>query len=435
MRRMRRHPECRAALLYLDVDRFKRVNDTLGHAAGNRFLAALAPRLTSCLRPYDMLACMGGDEFAILLEDVPAPSRNGAATEPEQRGEVTGGDVAGARDVCLVAERVLRVLAEPFRIDERDVFATTSIGIALGGPGYEDAEALLRDADIAMYRAKQLGGGRYELCVADLHAQATTRLQLEMDLHRALERGELRLEYQPIVALQTGKLVGFEALARWHHAEQGPIPPSTFIPLAEEAGLIVPLGEWVVTEACRQARFWHDLQPEGAPVSVSVNVSAKQLAAQAFDASRFNAHVTHALAESGLSPAHLTLEIPENSLSDAPDATEAALGQLRSLGVAMQLDDFGTGYSSLSHLQRLPIDTVKIDRSFISGGPGVGIANPQIVRAIVGLARNLGKCVTAEGVETAEQLSELQALHCTYAQGYYLSRPVDEAGARALLTA
>jgi diguanylate cyclase (GGDEF)-like protein len=409
--RMKRHPGTLVAILFLDIDRFKIINDSLGHAAGDRLLAALALRLASCLRPYDMLVRLGGDEFTILLEDA-----------------------ADVRDACDVAERILHALVQPFRIDEQDVFATISIGVALGELGSEDAVGMLRDADIAMYRAKQLGGGRYELFVHEMHVQAMARSQLEMDLRRALARNELRLAYQPIVALGTGRIKGFEALARWQHTEQGMIPPSAFIPLAEETGLIVPLGEWVLTEACRQARTWQDVQPGGPPVSVNVNVAAKQLITKAFTTNGLSAQVKRVLAESGLDPAQLNLEITESALLDYAEATEVALAYVRSLGVALQLDDFGTGYSSLSYLQRLPIDTVKIDRSFVSGGPGTGIANPQIVQAIVALARSLGKCVTAEGVETVEQLTELQALRCTYAQGYYLSRPLDEDGARAFLS-
>jgi diguanylate cyclase (GGDEF)-like protein/PAS domain S-box-containing protein len=427
VRRVKRHPESRVALLYLDLDRFKIINDSLGHAFGDRLLAAMSPRIASCLRPYDTLARMGGDEFTILLEDIPGGLDAGALSEQSLQREI-----AGARDACIVAERVLRALVEPFRIDGRDVVATASIGIAVSSRG-QNADALLRDADSAMYRAKRLGGGRYAFFAHELHVQAMERLQLEADLRRALERGELLVAYQPIVAIGTGKITCFEALARWQHPRRGAIPPSVFIPLAEETGLIGRLGEWVLGEACRQARGWQELRPPGEPIGVSVNVSARQLAAQAYDLNRFSKQVTRALGESGLQAMHLNLEITESTLLDYAQATEITIAQLCLLGVGMHLDDFGTGYSSLSYLQRLPIDTVKIDRSFISGGPGTGIANPQIVRAIIALAQTLGKSVTAEGVETAEQLEELRALNCTNAQGYYFSQPVFHASARALL--
>ncbi len=413
--RMKRHAANSVAVLLLDIDRFKVINDSLGHAVGDQLLAALARRLGSCLRPYDMLARLSGDEFTILLED-------------------TTEDSTDVRDAGVIAERILHALLQPFRIDEQDVFATMSIGVALGKPGSEDALGMLRNADIAMYRAKQLGGGRYERFVQEMHIQAIARSQLELDLRRALARDELRLAYEPIVALGTGMISGFEALARWHHPEQGIILPSAFIPLAEETGLIIAFGEWALAEACRQAQTWQHLQPGGQAVSVNVNVSAKQLITEEFVTNGFGAQITSALAESGLDPAHLNLEITESALLDYGKATEVALGYIRSLGVAMQLDDFGTGYSSLSYLQRLPIDTVKIDRSFVSGGPSAGIANPQIVETIVALAQKLGKRVTAEGVETVEQLNQLQALRCTNAQGYYLSGPLDEDGARAFLS-
>jgi len=381
------------------------INDSLGHVAGDQLLAAFAERLTSGLRAYDTLARLGGDEFTILLDDI-----------------------ATIRDVTLAAERVLGALEQPFRIAGREVSITTSIGIALSESGIEDAEAMLRDADTAMYRAKELGRARYELFAPELHARAMARLELEIELRRSLERGELRLAYQPIIAVDTGRVAGFEALARWRHADEM-IPPSVFIPLAEETGLILPLGEWVLGEACRQARIWHDLRPEGPRVTVGVNVSAKQLAADVL-----GGQVKRVLADSGLGAEHLHLEITESVLMERAEAAESMLDQVRSLGVTIHLDDFGTGYSSLGYLQRLPIDTVKIDRSFISGATGMGISNPEIVQAIVALAHSLGMGVTAEGVETAEQMSQLQALRCTNAQGYYLSRPLDKAAARALLT-
>ncbi len=400
----------RVAVLFLDIDRFKIINDSLGHAGGDRLLAALAARLASCLHPYDVLARLGGDEFAILLDD--------DTTE---------------RDASLLAGRILQKLTDPFHVDSQDVLASMSIGIVLGRLGSEDAVGMLRDADIAMFRAKQAGGGRYELFVHEMHVQAMARSQLEMDLRRALARGELRLAYQPIVSLRTGRISGFEALVRWQHPDRGMIPPSTFIPLAEETGLIVPLGSWVLAEACRQAVRWQDVQPPGPPVSVNVNVAAKQLISKNFAIDGLGADVARVLAETRLAPACLNLEITESALLDYAAETKVALGYVRSLGVAMQLDDFGTGYSSLSYLQRLPIDTVKIDLSFISGAHGEGISNPQIVETILALAQKLGKRVTAEGVETKQQLNELRALRCTSAQGYYLSVPLDAEGARAFL--
>jgi len=400
----------RVAVLFLDIDRFKIINDSLGHGGGDRLLAALARRLASCLHSSDVLARLGGDEFAILLDD--------DTTE---------------RDASRLATRILETLIDPFRIDAQDVLASVSIGIALGRLGSEDAVGMLRDADIAMFRAKQAGGGRFELFVHEMHVQAMARSGLEIDLRRALARGELRLAFQPIVSLRTGRVSGFESLVRWQHPDRGMIPPSTFIPLAEETGLIVPLGSWVLAEACRQALRWQDIQAPGPPVSVNVNVAAKQLISKNFALDGFGADITRVLAETHLDPAWLHLEITESALLDYAAETKIALGYVGSLGVAMQLDDFGTGYSSLSYLQRLPIDTVKIDLSFISGGHGEGISNPQIVETILALAQKLGKRVTAEGVETMQQLNELRALRCTSAQGFYVSVPLDADGACAFL--
>ena len=405
LRSQRRHGQT-GAVLFIDLDRFKIVNDSLGHVAGDRLLAAFAERLTSCLRPRDTVARLGGDEFTVLLEDV-----------------------ASARDASLAAERILRAVERPFCVAGRDVSMTASIGIALVEPGFEDAAAMLRDADTALYRAKELGRARYELFIPELHSRAMARLDLEIDLRRAVERRELRVAYQPIVALESGRIAGFEALARWQNAGV-PISPETFIPLAEETGLIRPLGDWVLAEACREARTWLDLEPKGRSLTVSVNVSAKQLFPD-----RLGGEVTRVLAASGLRPEHLHLEITESVLMERGEVAETALRQLRALGVGIDLDDFGTGYSSLRYLQRLPIDTLKIDRTFISGAPGEGISNPEIVRAIVAMAHSLGLGITAEGVETAEQLRQVRALRCTNAQGFYLSQPVDEAAARALVAA
>jgi diguanylate cyclase (GGDEF)-like protein len=407
---MKVNPQTRVAVLFLDVDRFKIINDSLGQGAGDRLLVALGHRLAGCLRSHDVLARLGSDDFSILLEQDP--------------------DEADAR---AVAGRILNALSEPFRIDDQDVIATVSIGITLGDAESEGAAAMLRDADIAMYRSKQLGGGRWELFSRDMHVRAVAHSQLELDLRRALARGELRLVYQPVVCLRTGMISGFEALVRWQHPERGLVSPLEFIPLAEETGLVVPLGAWVLGEACRQARTWQGVQIGHPAVSVNVNVASKQLIGDRFASEGFGAEISRVLVETGLPTSCLNLEITESALLDYAEATEASLRHIRALGIAMQLDDFGTGYSSLSYLQRLPIDTVKIDRSFISGKPEVGLTDPQIVQAIVALAKSLGKHITAEGVETVEQLEALRELNCTSVQGYYVSRPIDAEAARALL--
>jgi diguanylate cyclase (GGDEF)-like protein len=404
--KLRRRSDLQTAVLFLDIDRFKIINDSLGHVVGDRLLAAFAERLKGCLRPYDTLARLHGDEFTVLLDDV-----------------------AEIREATSAAERIIRAVERPFTVAGKEVSLSASIGIALAAPGFEDAEAMLRDADTAMYRAKELGRGRFEIFAPELHARAMARLDLEIALRRALDHGELSLAYQPIVALAGGRTTGFEALARWNNGGV-PVPPCTFIPLAEETGLILPLGRWALTEACRHARSWQQLRPEEPPLNVSVNLSVKQLVSRGC-----RDEVCRALDESGLPADLLRLEITESVLMGYGAEAEATLQQLHALGVSIDLDDFGTGYSSLSYLQRLPIDTVKIDRGFVSGSGGEQISNPKIVEAIVALAHSLGMDVTAEGVETAQQQAQLEALGCTSAQGFYLSRPLQECDTGAFIAA
>jgi diguanylate cyclase (GGDEF)-like protein/PAS domain S-box-containing protein len=402
-----RRPEQVAAVLFLDCDRFKLVNDTLGHLTGDLLLIAIARRVERCLRLGDTLARLGSDEFTILLEDV--------------QDAVTA---AG------IAEELLQAFSTPFTLGDHEVYATASIGIALSSPGTTSPEDLLRDADIAMYRAKVLGKGRYEVFVPELRAQASRLLQLETALRRTLDRSELSLAYQPIVSLADGRLSGFEALARWQHPEFGAIEPSEFIPVAEETGLIHPLGEWVLREACAQTRRWQEAFPLWGALSVSVNVSVKQL-----QDLRFSDRVRGALAQSGLCAQHLRLEITESMLMRDPGRAADALRTLRELGVKLHMDDFGTGYSSLSYLHQFPLDALKIDRSFVSGQGSAGIANPEIVQTVIAMARRLGLEVIAEGVETEEQERQLRALGCTSGQGYRFARPLDAPAAARYLDA
>jgi diguanylate cyclase (GGDEF)-like protein len=384
----------RLAVVFLDLDNFKTVNDSLGHTAGDEVLVAMAERLGRCVRDSDTVARLGGDEFAVLLEDL-----------------------ATVRDVTLLADRIISVLQRPFNLDGREVFIGASIGIALDSPGV-DAGQLLRNADIAMYTAKRRGKGRYETFEPAMHLAAMERMELEGDLRKALERRELTLEYQPVVALATGSITGVEALVRWHHPERGPVPPSTFIPLAEEAGLIGELGRQVLTAACAQARSWQLSHPLCAGLKLSVNLSPRQL--QADD---LIDEVSEALATSGLPPSTLVLEITEGAMMNDAEAAIIRLQALKALGVKLAVDDFGTGYSSLSYLQRFPIDILKVDRAFVNE---IDTRNEQasLVAAIMSLARSLRLHAVAEGVETATQAEALTALGCRYAQGYHFARPM-----------
>jgi len=402
--RLRRHDEYLFGVLFLDLDRFKLVNDSLGHTVGDELLVAVARRLERCVRPGDTVARLGGDEFAMLLDGLKSASH-----------------------ATRVAERIHRELARPFTIGEREVFTTASIGIALSSSGYEKAEHLLRDADLAMYRAKSLGKARYDMFDREMHALSMAQLELENDLRRALDRGEFRVYYQPIVSLSTGRPVGFEALTRWEHPTRGLIGPAAFIPAAEETGLIIPLGQWVLGEACRTLRAFGQQHPTDPPLTVSVNLSPRQ-----FRQPDLVERVRGALEASGLPAARLRLEITESTVMEHVEPAMAMLAQLRTLGVKLHLDDFGTGYSSLSYLPRFQIDALKIDQSFVSGIGPHG-ENAEIVGVIVTLARNLGIEVIAEGVETAEQLAVLRALRCGQVQGFYFSRPLAPEEVPALL--
>ena len=383
-----------AAILFLDLDHFKLVNDSLGHHIGDELLAAAAPRLKHALRESDTVARFGGDEFGILLEDI-----------------------ASERDAIETAERIAATFARPFVLSGSEHFVTTSIGIALASGG-ERTDELIRDADAAMYRAKERGRARYEVFDEGMRGRAIARLRMENDLRRALERGQLRLQYQPVVSLTNFSIVGVEALLRWRHPERGEIPPSEFIPIAEENGLIEPIGRWVLESACRQAAQWYASRPDSAPVAMSVNLSAVQVARRTLPDV-----VGSALSSTGLDPACLSLEITETVMVRDADGLTGVLDALKALGVRLVLDDFGTGYSSLSYLTRLPLDVLKVDRSFVDG-LGNEPRDTAITETIIAMSRALSLDVVAEGVETSEQVNELRRLGCTLAQGFHFSRAV-----------
>jgi diguanylate cyclase (GGDEF)-like protein len=392
------------AVLFLDLDRFKNVNDSLGHTHGDLLLVAFAERLEKILRPVDTLARFGGDEFAILISGI-----------------------SDATSAIKVAERIQSELSQPFELDRNSTFATASIGIALSSSGYDRSEDILRDADIAMYRAKENGKARYEMFDQDMHTRAVSRLQLESDLRQAVEQKEFCVYYQPIIALETGRLSGFEALVRWNHPRRGVVSPLDFIPVAEETGLIVSIGQWVLEEACRKVREWQLCSPPHRALSLSVNLSARQVA-QPDLLDRIKA----ALEKSRLDPHHLKLEITESVVMDNAEAAALMFKQLRALGVQLSIDDFGTGYSSLSYLHRFPLNYLKIDRSFVMRMTTDN--DNAIVKTISTLAQNLGMQVIAEGIETAEQYEQLKSLGCEYGQGFLFSPPLDTDGVLRLLS-
>ncbi|MFL6205197.1 MAG: putative bifunctional diguanylate cyclase/phosphodiesterase [Acidimicrobiales bacterium] len=393
------------AVLFLDLDNFKTVNDSLGHTAGDDLLVQVSDRLLSCLRDGDTAARLGGDEFALLIEDA-----------------------VDEHDAIAVAERVTASLRQPFLLAGKEVFAGASVGIAFADPDL-DCDQILRNADLAMYTAKGLGKNRFEVFAPEMHTSAVDRLEVEVELRRALDRGELRLLYQPIVDLSTSHIIGVEALIRWQHPERGLLGPDVFIPVAEDTGLIEPIGRWVIAEACAQAERWNAEHVRSTPMSVSVNVSPRQLRdPQIID------DVAHALASTGVDPACMTFEITEGAMMQDTEVALVHLRGLKALGVQLAVDDFGTGYSSLSYLQRFPIDVLKIDRSFVLGidrGP----EESALARAIVRLAQSLRLVAVAEGVENEFQADMLRRLGCPRAQGYLYARPSSAADIGALLAA
>ncbi len=407
MERFSRYTQPGFAVLFLDLDRFKNVNDSLGHLMGDRLLLEAGRRLVACVRAPDTVARLGGDEFVVLLEEI---------------GEVN--------DVIRLVERIQQDLSAPIRLGEHEVFTSASIGIVLGGGHYEQPEELLRDADTAMYRVKARGKAGYEVFDSAMHAHALSVLGLEKDLRHAVERQEFCVHYQPIVNLKDGRIAGFEALLRWRHPVRGLLSPLQFLEVAEETGLIIPIGQQLLHDVCRQLAYWRRDIPAAANLWISVNLSSKQIAVR----QDLVGMVRRALDEHHLDGACLRLEITESVMMEDMEAAVALLGQLHALGVQLSVDDFGTGYSSLRYLHRFPLQTLKIDRSFIHG-EGSGLANSGITGTVVALAHALKLNVVAEGVETSEQLDRLRGLGCEYVQGYLFSRPLEAGAAAELLAA
>jgi diguanylate cyclase (GGDEF)-like protein/PAS domain S-box-containing protein len=393
LHRAKRMPKDAFAVLFLDLDRFKVVNDSLGHMLGDELLVEIARRLRSCLRPGDTVARLGGDEFAVLLEDL-----------------------EDGTDVAAATSRIHSEIRRPVKISGREVYTSASIGIVHGIGSYDRPASLLRDADVAMYKAKTAGRSQHVVFDSVQHGAAVARLELETDLRHALERDEFALYYQPIVALSSGATVQFEALLRWVCPKRGLVSPAEFVPILEETGLILPVGLWVVRETCRQIRQWRD-RGEFKDVQVSVNLSSRQ-----FQDPTLVESISEMLRAARLPPGSLSLEITETVLMDQPEAAVETLTKLRNMGIGIDLDDFGTGYSSLSYLQRFPIDRIKIDRSFVRGMDS-SKSDVEIIRAMLSLGRSLGIGVIAEGIETADQLNRLRLMNCEYGQGYFFSQP------------
>ncbi len=404
--RVKENPDYVFGLLFLDCDRFKVVNDSLGHLVGDQLLKALAQRLQLCIKSNDIIARFGGDEFVIILDDI-----------------------KNLENAISMTEHILNQLSLPFHLNDHEIFIGASIGIVLGSKDYQDPSHLLRDADIAMYQAKASNKTNYKVFDREMRERAVQRLQLETDLRRAIERQELVVNYQPIINLKTGKIMGFEALVRWQHRERGLISPADFIPIAEETGLIVAIDRWVLQQACHQLRVWQTQIPQAFPLSISSNLSVQQ-----FTQTDLMQQIDRVLSETKLDSQYLKLEITESALIENDRLAQTMLEQFKKRQVLVSIDDFGTGYSSLSYLHRFPVDTLKIDRSFICRMGELGDDGSSIVDAIVTLAHHLGMDVVAEGVETKDQLAHLRLIGCEAAQGYFFSKPLNSQLATELLS-
>ena len=395
LQRSKRYKDNSFAVLFIDLDYFKSINDSLGHASGDQLLITVAQRLQGGLRRIDIISRLGGDEFAVLLDKINRPS-----------------------DAMVVAESILQQVSAPIDLQGRQIFITASIGIALSSEGYERAEDMMRDADVAMHRAKKLGRARAEMYDESMHAQTLSVLQVRGELRRAIERVEFCNYYQPIFSLKENELVGFEALIRWQHPERGLVPPMEFIPLAEDTGLIIPIGFFVLEDACNKLKEWQSMSPEYQSLSMSVNLSGKQL-----NHPELVREIETIIGKSGIKPECLKLEITESVVMENASKATAILKDLRALGVSLCIDDFGTGYSSLSYLRRFPIDVLKVDRSFVSR-MSMDREDHELVRTIINLAHLLNMEVVAEGIETTNQRILLRAMKCEYGQGYLYSKPL-----------
>ncbi len=404
LKRAKANPDYVFAVLFLDLDRFKVVNDSAGHLVGDQLLIEISRRLEKSVNFTDTVARLGGDEFTILLENI-----------------------HNIKNAIAVAEKIDQALSIPFNLHGYELFTSASIGIALSSEGYDKPDEIMRDADLTMYSAKEQGRARYEIFNSTLHDRAITRLQLETDMRRGIEREEFLIYYQPISCLETGKLAGFEALARWKHPTRGIVPPGEFIPVAEETGTIIPLGTWILKQACQQMQLWHEKYPHQSSLQISVNLSGKQLREPSL-----LEKIDSILQETGLSGKNLKLEITESSLIENMEVATQTLLDIKSREIKLSMDDFGTGYSSLSYLHRFPVDVLKVDRSFVQDIQ-TNKGNYAIVKAIITLAHVLEMEVIAEGIEDTYQINQLKLLNCEYGQGYYFAKPLNQQQAEELI--